>query len=89
MVSTELEHLDLKVRITREADSMIWNMHRCLYPIMSLLLQTDFDLYKKYELQEQFRRIRNLHKQLEDDVRALRDELTERRQRAAGVSSDD
>lgn len=85
----EREQLDLKVRIAREADCILWNVTRNIYPVLTLLMQADYELYNKYDIQGKFRKVRGLHRQLEEVVRAFRDELTERRQSEAGVSDDD
>ena len=71
---------DLQVKLSREIDNMLWNMTRQLYPVCNLLLQLDYDLYKQHEIQDQFRRIHNLHATLADSVKQIRDEMVKRRE---------
>lgn len=85
----ERERTDLTVQIAREADSVLWNSTRNIYPVMMLLMKADYELYKKHGLQAKFIEFRNLYKQVENAVRAYRDEATERRQQAVGIPSDD
>ena len=70
---------DTKVRLVREVDSMMWNMGRQIYPVTTILLQIDYDLYKEFKIQEQWREIHALHRKLEDSIKAMRDRLTEQR----------
>ena len=71
--------VDTKVRLVREVDSMMWNLGRQIYPVTTLLLQIDYDLYKEFEIQEQWREIHALHKNLENSIKEICSRLTKER----------
>lgn len=71
--------LDTQVRLMREVDTMMWNLGRQIYPVTTLLLYIDHELYAEFEIQQQWREIHALHQKLEESIKAMRDRLTEQR----------
>ena len=66
-----------KDRILRAAESSAWGMSRSIYPICELLLAADFELYKEFEIQQQFRDIMALQDKLEQSIKDMRKRVQE------------
>tara|TARA_B100000900_G_scaffold411327_1_gene430799 strand:- start:817 stop:1053 length:237 start_codon:yes stop_codon:yes gene_type:complete len=61
-----------KDRFLRVAEASAWGMSRSIYPICELLMAVDFELYNKFEIQQQYRDIMALQEKLEKAIKSMR-----------------
>ena len=60
-----------KCRVLRSAESCAWNMRRSIYPICELLMDTDFELYKEFGIQQQYRDVVAVLDKLEQTIQSM------------------
>ena len=52
-------------------------MTRHIYPVTSVIIELDYDLYRKYKIHEQYREIVDLHDKFAESIKEMVKEVAE------------